>query len=103
MKSSDLSDQPTPDLETPQGLRYPTLELPLASSPAEFARLFDRHPTWGYRRIYAGDIRVLRQAGRMLIPRSEIERFLSQTVVYAGKESLAPRTRKATRSGGSDE
>ena len=103
MKTSVPPDQPVPALETPQGLRRPTPELPLASSPSEFARLFDRHPTWGYRRIYAGDIRVLRQAGRMLIPRSEIERFLSQTVVYNGKESLAPETSKPTRSGGRDE
>jgi hypothetical protein len=103
MQDSDLSDQPAPDFETAQGLRHPTQPLPLASSPAEFARLFDRHPTWGYRRIYAGDIRVLRQAGRMLIPRSEIERFLGETVVYTGKESLSPLTKKATRSGGSDE
>jgi hypothetical protein len=66
----------------------------LAYSPAEFAALFDHAPVWGYRRIYCGDVKVLRQGGRLMIPRGEIENFLSRTVTYNGKQSLSPRATK---------
>ncbi len=69
----------------------------MAYTPAEFAGLFDRHPVWGYRRIYSGDVEVLRQGGRLMIPRGEIEKFLCRTVTYNGKQSLLPRVRKQSR------
>jgi hypothetical protein len=56
----------------------------LAFSPAEFARLLGRSATFGYRRIYDGSVRVVTGHGRMLVPRSEIERFLSTAAFYDG-------------------
>ena len=53
-----------------------------AATPAEFAKMFGHHPTWGYRQLYAGRVKVIRDAGRVLIPIKEIERFESDTVVY---------------------
>jgi Helix-turn-helix domain len=49
----------------------------LAVSPAEFSALVGRSPTYGYRLIYAGLLKPIRGYGRLLIPRSEIDRFLN--------------------------
>jgi hypothetical protein len=54
----------------------------LSFSPAEFAALNNKSATWGYRRIYRGDIKVVAGAGRLLIPRSEVDRFLARAAEY---------------------
>jgi len=53
-----------------------------AFSPAEFAALCGRSPTWAYRQIYAGRIKPITDCGRLLIPRSEVESFLARKVEY---------------------
>ena len=56
----------------------------LAFSPAEAAICCGKSASWAYRLIYAGKLRVLNaEEGRLLIPRSEIERFLSGADKYA--------------------
>ena len=55
-------------------------------SPTEFASLFGRHYTWGYRQIYAGKVKVITNLGRIMIPRSEVDRLLQQTEIYPGKK-----------------
>jgi hypothetical protein len=54
----------------------------IALSVAEFARLVGRSATYGYRQIYAGRVKPISDAGRMLIPRSEIDRFLARAAEY---------------------
>ena len=54
----------------------------LSFSPAEFAALNGKSSTWGYRRIYDGDVKVIADAGRLLIPRSEVEKFLGRAAEY---------------------
>jgi hypothetical protein len=54
----------------------------LGFSPAEFAALNNKSATWGYRRIYSGDVKVITGAGRLLIPRSEIDRFFARAAEY---------------------
>src|SRR5438067_2512901 len=54
----------------------------LGFSPAEFAALNGKSSTWGYRRIYYGDVKVIANAGRLLIPRSEVDRFLARAAEY---------------------
>jgi hypothetical protein len=54
----------------------------LSFSPAEFAALNNKSATWGYRRIYRGDIKVIAGAGRLLIPRCEVDRFLARAAEY---------------------
>jgi hypothetical protein len=55
----------------------------LAFSPAEAAIACGKSPTWAYRQIYAGKFRVLNaEEGRLLIPRSEIERYLGGAEKY---------------------
>jgi hypothetical protein len=57
----------------------------LGYSPAEFGGLFGRSATWGYRQIYAGRIKLISDCGRMMIPRSEIDRFLARAAEYDPK------------------
>jgi hypothetical protein len=64
-------------------------DLPLSEkavlTPTEFAALFGRTYTWAYRQIYAGKVQVLTQLGRIMIPKSEVERLLLDKQVYNGK------------------
>jgi predicted site-specific integrase-resolvase len=55
-------------------------------TPTEFAAIFGRHYSWAYRQIYAGHIKVISKLGRMMIPRSEVDRLLQQKETYAGKD-----------------
>src|SRR5207248_11039052 len=56
--------------------------LRLAFQPKEFSAACGRSVTWAYRRIYCGDIKVIADAGRLLIPRSEVDRFLARAGQY---------------------
>jgi hypothetical protein len=60
--------------------RCPKIELPLmeraAVTPNEFAALFGKETTWGYRQIYAGKVSVIKSLGHQMIPRSEIQRLM---------------------------
>ena len=55
-------------------------------TPTEFASMFGRHYTWTYRQIYAGRVKVISKLGRMMIPRSEVDRLLQEKETYTGKE-----------------
>jgi Helix-turn-helix domain len=56
----------------------------MALSPTEAAVACGKSPTWAYRQIYAGKLRVLNaEEGRLMIPRAEIERFLSGAEKYS--------------------
>jgi hypothetical protein len=57
----------------------------LVFSPAEFAALNGKSATWGYRRIYHGDVKVISTAGRILIPRTEVDTFLARADQYNPK------------------
>ena len=55
-------------------------------SPPEFAALFGRHYTWAYRQIKEGRVKVVTGTGRILIPRSEVDRLLDQARHYTGPD-----------------
>lgn len=59
----------------------------VAYSPAEFAELFGKSQTWGYRQIYAGKVNAITQHGRMLIPAKEVEKILESAGIYSGPAS----------------
>jgi hypothetical protein len=63
--------------------------IPLAEraglSPSEFALLFGKQKVWGYRQIYQGRVKTITEFGRMLIPRSEVNRILATAAPYNGK------------------
>jgi hypothetical protein len=69
--------------------------IPLAEraglSPSEFSLLFGKQKVWGYRQIYQGRVKTITEFGRMLIPRSEVERILATAAPYNGKAAQRDR------------
>ena len=57
-------------------LLKPTAEL-LAAPVSAPAKQFDFHSSRVYRAIYEGRLKVLKDFGRLMIPTTEIEKFLS--------------------------
>jgi hypothetical protein len=51
-------------------------------SPKEFAEANGKSATWAYRQIYSGKVKVISDCGRILIPRSEVDRFLARAAEY---------------------
>ena len=65
-------------------------------SPGEFAALFGKSQTWGYRQLYAGKVKSITEYGRILIPASEVERILAEAGIYNGeKKRVAKEVSKA--------
>lgn len=58
----------------------------VAYSPGEFAELFGKSQTWGYRQIYQGKVNAITEHGRILIPAKEVERVLETAGIYNGRE-----------------
>jgi hypothetical protein len=56
----------------------------VAITPTEFAAKFGRHAIWAYRRIYAGEIKVLAGFRPALIPLTEVDRFLARAKPFVG-------------------
>ena len=59
----------------------------VAFSPKEFAELFGKEQTWGYRQIYAGKVKTVTEYGRMMIPASEVEKILGKADVYTERKT----------------
>ena len=65
-------------------------------SPGEFAAMFGKSQTWGYRQLYAGKVKSITEYGRILIPASEVERILAEAGIYNGeKKRVAKEVSKA--------
>lgn len=62
-------------------------------SPGEFAALFGKSQTWGYRQIYAGKVKTITEYGRIQIPAAEVERILATAGTYHGLKKQ-PRSKK---------
>jgi hypothetical protein len=64
-------------------------EIPLSDrlvlTPKEFAQLFGHHPVWAYRLIYAQQLKVISDRGRIMIPRTEADKFAKRADFYNGK------------------
>lgn len=65
----------------------------VAFTPGEFAALFGKSQTWGYRQIYAGKVKVITEYGRTLIAAAEVDRLLASAGIYNGREK--PKEQKA--------
>jgi len=61
----------------------------VAFSPGEFAALFGKSQTWGYRQIYAGKVKAVTEYGRTLIPALEVERILGGAKEYTMRRPKA--------------
>jgi hypothetical protein len=69
----------------------------LAYSPAEAGQALGRHPSWIYRQIYLGNLRVSASFGRRaMIPAAELERFVNALGTYEvrniGRRAHKPKT-----------
>lgn len=67
-----------------------------AYTPKEFAALFGKSQTWGYRQIYSGKVTSTTEHGRTLIPAHEVDKVL-QTAQRKGKpakKAAAPKPAK---------
>ena len=69
----------------------------MAYSPKEFAALFGKSQTWGYRQIYAGKVKAITEHGRILIPAAEVEAILKTAGIYDGLKPKAVRTKSETQ------
>ena len=65
----------------------------VAFSPGEFAALFGKSQTWGYRQIYGGKVKAITQHGRILIPAAEVDAILKTAGVYDGIKPKATKTK----------
>src|SRR5581483_4274718 len=82
-KGMTMQDRTSPRQRVQTQLRDPIpLSQRLGYSLSEFAALFGRSPTWGYRQIYAGRVKPVADCGRLIIPRAELERVLSSAARY---------------------
>jgi len=66
----------------------------VAFSPREFAAMFKKEQSWGYRQIYAGKVTTITEYGRIMIPASEVEKILASAVRYDGSKKVLPRTKR---------
>jgi hypothetical protein len=76
-----------------------TVAFPRAGYPMrEFAALFGKEKTWAYRKMYAGQLKVIPPsvAGEFMVPHSEVERLLSEAQPYSDEIAGKPVPRKAT-------
>ena len=63
-------------------------------TPAEFAALFGKERTWGYRQLYAGKVKAITKLGLTLIPQSEVDKLLEGAERYRGAPSHTKRVAK---------
>jgi hypothetical protein len=54
----------------------------LALSPREFGTALGKSATFGYRAIYRGWVKPIADCGRLMIPISEVHRFLARAAEY---------------------
>jgi hypothetical protein len=66
----------------PKPINLSELSARLALSPREFGATLGKSATFAYRQIYAGRIRPISDCGRMMIARSEVDRFLARAAEY---------------------
>lgn len=68
----------------------------IAYTPAEFAALFGKERTWGYRQIYAGKVNAVTLFGSIMIPAEEVEKAMSGASRYGFSGNRIQRKRCKT-------
>jgi hypothetical protein len=63
-------------------------------TPTEFARLFGKSQSWGYRQIYSGKVKTITEYGRILIPASEVNKILATAGRYEGIKPKPPKSKE---------
>jgi hypothetical protein len=73
------------------------MKEPVALSPREFAALFGKEQTWGYRQIYAGKVKTITEYGRTMIPAAEVERIVGAAAILTRGKGLLRRSGRPRR------
>ena len=63
-------------------LKQINLSERLALSPREFGSALGKSVTYGYRAIYRGWVKPVSDCGRLMIPITEVHRFLARAAEY---------------------
>ena len=61
----------------------------VAYSPKEFAELFGKSQSWGYRQIYNGAVSAITEHGRILIPAGEVGKILKSAQIQKAEAKPA--------------
>lgn len=64
----------------------------LGYSLAEVAAAFGRSTVWAHRRVYAGELKVIRHGGRMLVSSAELQRFAGRSEAYSARKVPSKKT-----------
>jgi hypothetical protein len=70
---------------------------PLVVPIAEGAALLHRHPSWLYRKIYDGEVRICKHFGRLMVPIAELEKFVGELTNYTPQKPLAGGLRRGRK------
>lgn len=82
-QKNDARRQPATNTAQPRAAREPIdLNQRLALSPREFGAALGKSATFGYRAIYRGWVKPIADCGRLMIPISEVHRFLARATEY---------------------
>ena len=89
--------------DTATNASVPANVVRLGYSLPEVGAAFGRSTVWAHRRVYAGELKVIRHGGRMLVSSAELERFAARSEVYSGRmtatkhvKNKSPRNDKPT-------
>ena len=63
----------------------------------EAARLLGCHKVSVYRRIYSGEIKILKGFGRLMIPASEMDRFVGEVTEYTPRRQRGHAARQVKK------
>jgi excisionase family DNA binding protein len=66
----------------------------LSFAISEAAEIAGCHYATIHRKVCAGEIKILDSPGRIRIPKSELDRFLSKTVVYTPRKKAQRKVKK---------
>jgi hypothetical protein len=66
---------------------------------AEFGATLGKSKSWTYRMLYLGKLKAIQGLGALIIPRSELERLLSERTLYSGRNRKAKSSRAINKAG----
>ena len=72
----------------------------LAYTLAEFSAACGRNPSWGYRLVYKGRIHVISDGVRLLIPQTEVAKFMGSAAPYDPRPTRRKRKEVGTPEAG---
>jgi len=79
----------------PANASVPANVVRFGYSLPEVGAAFGRSTVWAHRRVYAGELKVIRHGGRMLVSSAELERFAARSDVYSGRMTPSKNVEKS--------